>query len=111
MAQLVVNKEINSAHGKKIHGHTFKIQIKFEGSIKDGMVDGIDFHDIMPKIEEVIKALDKKYLDDLLQTRATVENIAIYIINSLNNIEGLYSVIVWEGIDKYVEVFKADLNK
>lgn len=111
MAQLVINKEINSAHGKKIHGHTFKIQIKFEGGIKDGMVDGIDFHDIMPKIDEAIKTLDKKYLDNVLQTRATVENVAIYIINSLISIAGLYSVIVWEGTDKYVEVFKNDLEK
>lgn len=109
MARLTVNKEINSTHGKKVHGHTFKIEIKFEGKLKDGMVDGIDFHDIMPKIDDVINGLDNKYLDDVLQTRATVENVATYIINKLSDEEGLYSVIVWEGADKYVEVFKEEI--
>jgi len=31
MAKLTILKEINSAHGSKIHGHTFQIEFHFEG--------------------------------------------------------------------------------
>jgi len=31
MAKLTILKEINSAHGSKIHGHPFQIEFHFEG--------------------------------------------------------------------------------
>ncbi len=33
MAKLCIIREINSAHGKRIHGHTFKIEIHFTGNV------------------------------------------------------------------------------
>ena len=109
MARLCIIRTIDAAHGKHVHGHTFKIEINFVDKLIDSMVGNIDFHKIIPKIDEVVSVLDKTYIDDVIHTRATVENIAIYIINNLKDIQNLYSVIVWEGQDKYVEILKEEV--
>lgn len=106
MARFCVIRNIDSVHGKHIHGHTFKIEINFVDKLINNMVGNLDFHEINPKIDSVISKLDKTYIDDVIQTSATVENIAIYIINELKDINNLYSVIVWEGSDKYAEILK-----
>ena len=110
MARLCVIRNIDSAHGKHIHGHTFKIEINFVDKLINNMVGNLDFHEINPKIDSVISKLDKTYIDDVIGPRATVENIAIYIINELKDINNLYSVIVWEGSDKYVEILKEEIK-
>lgn len=110
MAKLGIIKYIDSAHGKHIHGHTFKIEINFVDKLINNMVGNLDFHEINPKFDLVINKLDKTYIDDVIKTRATVENIAIYIINELKDINNLYSVIVWEGSDKYAEILKEEIK-
>lgn len=110
MARLCIIREINSAHGKHIHGHTFRIEINFVDKLVNNMVGNIDFHEINPKIDEVIKKLDKTYIDDVIQTKATVENIASYIIKGLKDQQNLYSVIVYEGKNQYVEVLKEEVE-
>lgn len=109
MAKLCMIKTIDATHGRKIHGHTFKIEIKLKDKLINNMVGNIDFHEISPKIDRVINNLDKSYIDDVIKTRATVENIAIYIINELKDIKNLYSVVVWEGQDKYAEILKDEV--
>lgn len=109
MALLTVIKEIDSAHGKKIHGHTFKIEVEFKGNVENNMVKNIDFHDIMSPIDEVINELDKKYIDEVINDRGTVENIAIYVIKKLKKLNGLSAVSVWEGKDKYVKIFSDEI--
>ena len=109
MARLCIIRTIDAAHGKHVHGHTFKIEINFVDKLIDNMVGNIDFHDIIPKIDDVVKTLDKTYIDDVIKVRATIENIAIYIINHLKDIENLHSVRVWEGLDKYAEIFKEEV--
>lgn len=110
MAKLGIIRYIDSAHGKHIHGHTFKIEIKFVDKLINNMVGDLDFHEINPKIDSVLDKIDKAYIDDVIGTRATVENIAIYILNELKDIESLYSVIVWEGSDKYAEILKEEID-
>lgn len=111
MAKLCIIKNIDSAHGKNIHGHTFRIEINFVNKLINNMVGNIDFHEIDPKIDSVISTLDKTYIDDIIGTRATIENIAIYIIRKLGDIHDLYSVVVWEGTDKYVEILKEEIEE
>lgn len=110
MARLCVIRNIDSAHGKHIHGHTFRIEINFVDKLVNNMVGNLDFHFINPKIDSVISKLDKTYIDDVIKTRATVENIAIYIINELKDISNLYSVIVFEGKDKYIEILRSEIE-
>ncbi len=109
MARLCIIRNIDSAHGKNIHGHTFRIEINFVDKLINNMVGNLDFHEIKPRIDEVINELNKTYIDDVIKERGTVENIAIYIINNLKDISNLYSVIVYEGTDKYVEVLKNEV--
>lgn len=110
MARLCIIREINSAHGKHIHGHTFRIEINFIDKLVNNMVGNIDFHEINPKIDEVISKLDKTYIDDVLKVKATIENIACYIIKELKEQKNLYSVIVYEGKNQYVEVLKDEVE-
>ena len=111
MARLCIIKTIESAHGKHIHGHTFRIEINFVAKLQNGMVGNLDFHEIKPKIDAVIEKLDKTYIDEILGCRGTVENIAIYILKSLKEIPYLYSVIIYEGNNQYVEVLKSELEE
>lgn len=110
MARLCIIREINSAHGKHIHGHTFRIEINFIDKLVNNMVGNIDFHELNPKIDEVISKLDKTYIDDVLKVKATIENIACYIIKELKEQKNLYSVIVYEGKNQYVEVLKDEVE-
>lgn len=111
MAELAVERVIDSAHGKKIHGHSFRVNVTFSGPVENDMVSGIDFHDAIDRVNEVLDKLDKKYLNDVEgMGRATVENIAIYIIRQLAKIDGLYSVTVWEGQDRYAKIYASEVN-
>lgn len=47
----------------------------------------------------------------MIKPRATIENIAIYILQELNTIRQLTSVIVWEGPDKYVKILKEEISE
>ncbi len=109
MARHCVIRNIDSAHGKHIHGHTFRIEINFVDKLVNNIVGNLNFHEINPKIDLVISRLDKTYIDDLIENRATVENIVIYIINELKDINNLYSVIGWGGRDKYVEILREEI--
>ncbi len=111
MAKLGIIRYIEAAHGKHIHGHTFKIEIIFKSELINNMVGNIDFHEIQPKIDEVINTLNKTYIDDVIKVRATVENIAIYILKKLSDVNHLYSVTVWEGMDKYAKILMEEINK
>lgn len=110
MARLCVIRNIDAAHGKHIHGHTFRIEINFKDKLINNMVGNLDFKELNPKIDAVVSKLDKTYLDEIIPVRATIENIAIYILKGLSELESLYSVIVWEGPDKYVEILKEELE-
>ena len=111
MAELAIERYIESAHGTtKIHGHSFKINVTFSGSIENNMVAGIDFHDAKKQVNSVLDILDKKYLNDIDgMGRATVENVAIYIIKNLKDLKGLESVTVWEGMDKYAKIYANEI--
>lgn len=110
MAELAIEKELNSAHGRKIHGHSFKVNVTFVGSVENEMVSGIDFHDVIDQVNEVLKPLDKVYLNDVEgMGRATVESIAIYIIKKLKGISSLDSVTVWEGTDRYAKIYSNEV--
>lgn len=111
MARLCIVKTIDSAHGRNVHGHTFRIEINFVSNLQNGMVGNLDFHVLQPKIDDVVKTLDKVYIDEVLGCRGTIENIAIYILKALREIDALSSVIVYEGMNQYVEVFKNELEE
>lgn len=112
MAKLGIVKNLIAFHGKDMHQHNFKIEFVFEGDVENEMVAGVDFHEIKPFIEEKVKDLDRKYLNDVEGFgRATVENIAIYFLRLLQDKYPVHSVTVWEGCDRYACIYKDDLEK
>ena len=106
MAKLGIVKYLRASHGSNKHEHNFKLEIVFQGKLENDMVSGIDFHEIKPKIEEVLSELDGKYLNEVDGFgRATVENIAIYFIKLLRKNFPVFSVTVWEDEDRYACIY------
>jgi 6-pyruvoyltetrahydropterin/6-carboxytetrahydropterin synthase len=84
------------------HGHTYKLEVVVEGDVKsDGLV--MDFQRIKRIVEsEVIEKLDHKNLNDII-SNPTAENIIEWIHDHLRGKLPLYSLKLWEGVDKWVE--------
>ena len=86
---LYTEEFFNSAHllkdydGKcsRMHGHTWKISLWVKGSAKDRDKIGIlwDFNNL----NKIINKLDHQYLNDILNKNPSVENLTIYIYESL----------------------------
>lgn len=84
------------------HGHTYKVEVVIEGKCKNGIV--MDFREIKRKLKDVLQMLDHKDLNKLM-TFPSCENICLFIYRELKKqLPGIYSVRVWEGHDKWVEV-------
>ncbi|MFA5854886.1 MAG: 6-carboxytetrahydropterin synthase QueD [Candidatus Gracilibacteria bacterium] len=94
-------------HGKceKLHGHTYKLRVTFEGAVKDdGMV--VDFVEIGELVRErVLAKYDHASLNDFFEN-PTAENIAMQIWKDLEGGLGdgvrLKKVKVWESEDSFV---------
>lgn len=93
----------------RIHGHTYTLVVTVEGKPDDsGML--IDFFDIKKIVEEeVITNVDHTYLNDRYD-QPTVENVAQDIFKTLEKKfkkpgTTLYSVVLYEGDNSWVEVF------
>lgn len=109
MAILGLIKEFKATHGsRQIRSHEFKIELTFQGEIKNGFVDGIDYTNRKQKLTEVLAALEGQYLDDVVG-RATNENIALYILYELRDLS-VHSLKVYEGEEQYVELFSSDID-
>lgn len=76
------------------------------------MVSGIDFHDVKQILECELDKMSNKYLNDYLNTRATTENIAIYLLKTLrnNNVDSIYSIKLYETEDRYIEIYNSEIN-
>ena len=93
-----------------LHGHTFHVTIKIEGSLNsktDFVMDFFDIDEIFNR--SVFKCLDHKYLNDINGlTSPTTENLAIWIWNHLiQDLPLLVEVSVFEN-DLYGCTYKGD---
>lgn len=88
-----------------LHGHTYKLEIEVEGTQgDDGMV--MDFNELKIVVNDVvIEKLDHSNLNDFFET-PTAENIATWIFSELKKKLPIYSVKLWEGEGKWVEITK-----
>lgn len=89
-------------HGKceKLHGHTYKLVVKLEGTVDDeGMI--FDFVELKKLVKEkVIDKFDHSYINEIIK-QPTAENIAVYVFNELKDVLKrdncrLLEVEVWE---------------
>lgn len=92
---------------EQFHGHTYKLEVVVEGKKKkDGMV--LDFNELGRLTNKlIIEELDHRNLNDLFDN-PTAENIASWIYNKLKSKVNVYSVRLWEGQNKWVEVTKEE---
>lgn len=112
---LYTEEYINAAHhlegynGKcsQMHGHTWKICVWIKGDEVEKDKVGIlwDFNNLT----KIVKELDHKLLNDVLNHNPTVENISIYIYNKLklDSPKLTFKVRIYESIIKkeaYCEV-------
>lgn len=88
---------------ERLHGHTYKLEVIVEGEVGEGgMV--MDFNHLKEVVKDsIIRKLDHENLNEIFDN-PTAENIAKWIIDELKNKIPVYSVKLWEGNGKWVEV-------
>ena len=93
-----------------LHGHTFQVTIKIEGSLNSENDFVMDFFDIDKTFNNLIyNVLDHKYLNDIEGLSSpTTENLSIWIWNTLIiKLDNLKEVSVFEN-DLYGCTYKGD---
>jgi 6-pyruvoyltetrahydropterin/6-carboxytetrahydropterin synthase len=94
---------------RNIHGHTYRVEISYSGTIdqRTGMV--VDFFDLDTAMEPILDEVDHHYLNEVdgLEN-PTVENIAVWISKKLDASQGcsglLSAVRVYENEDCWAEL-------
>lgn len=113
MYELRIDDSFASAHSlrnydgecESLHGHNWKIEVVVRADRLDSVGLAIDFKELKKKTDEVLKALDHTYLNDLPQFKIenpSSEIISKYIFEELVkrvNREGLWvhRVTAWES--------------
>lgn len=86
-----------------LHGHTYRIELTFEGEIDKDTGFVIDFFDVEKDFESLRLELDHHYLNDVNGLEnPTVENISRWIFHKMDN-KLLSSVRVYENPDCWAE--------
>jgi tetratricopeptide (TPR) repeat protein len=108
MATLGLIEKFRSWFGtKNIKTTTFSVEANLEGKVIRDFVEGFDYDTLKRRLKEVVLGLDRKYLDDIIG-RATIENIALYILFNLKEVR-ISSVKVKEGRKQFVTVSLEDI--
>ena len=76
----------------ELHGHTYKVEVGFEGPVVDGYV--IREADLTALAEQVRNKLDHKYLNDVIP-HPTSENIAKFIWDEFAATRKIAKVVVY----------------
>jgi len=120
MYELTVRRHFDAAHhlwgypGRcvRLHGHTWLVEVLVAGERLDEYGMLMDFHELQELVEEAVKDLDHRYLNDLdpfnkpgRETNPTAENIARYVYARLKAKlkpgVRLVKVKVWESPDAW----------
>ena len=83
---------------KRLHGHSFRIEIHINGEVDKKLGWVMDFSDISKSFQPLFETLDHQYLNEIdgLEN-PTSENIAKWIWNKLNpELPGLSKIIIKE---------------
>lgn len=114
MFELAVQGSFSAAHRVKgykgdcadIHGHSYRIEIRLKVTKLDKIGLSLDFHKIKNILDEILKKLDHKNLNNIAYFKnrnATAEWVAVYIHNEMKKRIGYtHSVTVWEGLQNSV---------
>lgn len=86
---------------RRMHGHSFKIDVVIGGQADEESGFLIDFYDLDRVVQPVIDSLDHQLLNDIPGLEnPTSERLCRHIYDRLAaQLAGLYSVTVWETTD------------
>lgn len=99
---------------RRMHGHSFKIEVKVKGEIKADTGILMDFGDIKAVVKPYVDMLDHQVINEIgeqkgieLLTNPTSENIGLWLFNELSpKLEGLHSIMVHETCTSRCEFVK-----
>lgn len=109
MYELMVEETFDAAHAlrgyngpcENLHGHTWKVQIFFQGDQLNELGILIDFKTAKKALEEILKDYDHKNLNELpafQQINPSSENLARVIHQAIKvKLPGLVKTTVWES--------------
>ena len=82
----------------RLHGHSFRIEVRIEGNVNEEKGWVMDFGDLSTIVEPVMKELDHYYLNDIPGLEnPTSENLAVWIWHKLKaRLPGLKEISIAE---------------
>ncbi|MHB1455792.1 MAG: 6-carboxytetrahydropterin synthase QueD [Armatimonadota bacterium] len=109
MFELMVELQFDSAHNlrgyegscENLHGHTYRVQVKYKGSQLNEIGILVDFKKLRSALKEILDYLDHKYLNELpefRETNPTAEHLAKFIYDKMRLTfgKGISVASVWE---------------
>ncbi|HLC18905.1 MAG TPA: 6-carboxytetrahydropterin synthase QueD [Thermodesulfobacteriota bacterium] len=113
MYELVIEAWFSSAHNlreyegacERLHGHNWKVEVHVRSETLDKLGMVMDFKTLKTRTNEVLDALDHRYLNDIPpfdKDNTTAENIARYIYAELSgrindDMVRVSKIRVWES--------------
>lgn len=89
---------------KRLHGHTYKIEVVVRGEVNPNTGFVVDFSEIDRYVKPLIDRLDHRLLNDIIPN-PTAEVIGLWFLTEIP-VKYVYSVRVWETPRCYAEVFQ-----
>ncbi|WP_026606709.1 6-carboxytetrahydropterin synthase QueD [Methylocapsa acidiphila] len=86
---------------RRLHGHSYRVELKLEGSVDPTTGFVVDFFDVEAAFKPLLDRLDHHYLNEIdgLEN-PTAENIAVWIWDRVRKaLPQLTSVVVFETLD------------
>lgn len=84
---------------RRVHGHSYRLDVHVEGRVDEGSGMVIDFHEIQKVVKPIIEQLDHRLLNDIAGLEnSTSENICKYFWDRLKSaLPELSALTVWES--------------
>jgi 6-pyruvoyltetrahydropterin/6-carboxytetrahydropterin synthase len=84
---------------RRIHGHSYRLDVHVEGPVDEASGMVMDFHEIQKVVKPIIEQLDHRLLNDIAGLEnSTSEIICKYFWDRLKSaLPGLSALTVWES--------------
>ena len=84
---------------RRIHGHSYRLDVHVEGPVDEASGMVMDFHEIQKVVKPIIEELDHRLLNDIAGLEnSTSETICKYFWDRLKPaLPGLSALTVWES--------------
>jgi 6-pyruvoyltetrahydropterin/6-carboxytetrahydropterin synthase len=91
-----LNREIDAEPSRRIHGHTYQVEVSVTGAKDEATGMVVDLGHLRRDIATLRDELDHRLLDDVQDLgQPTLENLCLYVAKRLQTTATLQSVKVW----------------